>query len=67
MDITKVHSGSDLIEAAKKNKMPILNASVDTVPNIYDLEDSEKRTVLHYLALNSNSFIFNRLLIKFQS
>ncbi|CAD8186865.1 unnamed protein product [Paramecium octaurelia] len=66
MDITQVQSGNDLIEAAKKNKMPILNASVDTVPNIYDIEDADKRTVLHYLALNSNTFIYNRLLIKFQ-
>lgn len=47
--------------------MALLNASIDTVSNICDLEDGDKRTVLHYLALNSNSYIFNRLLMKFKS
>lgn len=42
--------------------MAVLNSAVETVKNIFDLKDEENRTVLHYLALNSSFYVFNRLM-----
>lgn len=42
--------------------MAVLNSSIETVKNIYDLIDEDNRTVLHYLALNKNFYVFNRLI-----
>lgn len=42
--------------------MAVLNSSIEIVKNIFELIDEEKRTVLHYLALNKNFYVFNRLI-----
>ncbi|CAD8101438.1 unnamed protein product [Paramecium sonneborni] len=67
MKISNVDSGFEIIEAAKYNKMAFLNKQIETVPNINQIQDQEKRTILHYLGLNSNQYIFNRLLMKYKS
>ena len=45
--------------------MAILNAAVETINDIHQLKDQDKRTVLHYLALNGNSYVFMRLIQKY--
>ena len=45
--------------------MAILNAAVESITDIYELKDQDNRTILHYLALNGNSYVFMRLIQKY--
>lgn len=46
--------------------MSVLNQSVDSEKNLHLLKDEDNRTILHYLSLNNNSFIFNRIILKYK-
>lgn len=46
--------------------MTALNSAVDSNIDISKIRDEDNRTILHYLALYNNSYVFNRLLIKYK-
>lgn len=57
---------SSIIEAAKYNWMGELNKAIDERDDLNKLVDAENRSLLHYMALHNNSYIFNRLLMKYK-
>ncbi|CAD8093988.1 unnamed protein product [Paramecium sonneborni] len=66
MIISNNKSKWGIIEEAKKNDMAILNEQIETTKEIEKIiDEDDHRTVLHYLALNQNTFIFIKLLRKY--
>lgn len=65
--ISTIPSQHPAIDAARSNNMKSLTQILESTQQLNLLKDEYGRTMLHYLALNNNSYVFNRLINKYPS